>query len=91
MWLSSAVAAVTACAIIADVPQLQARDAFSPVNRFALQSDSVSKKTTSPSQYIRVADDYCNSRCDQQFKYCQYRAESRENCVRLLTKCRANC
>ena len=61
------VAAGTACAIIADVPQMQAKEAcFLVTHRFAPQSASVSEKTWSSSQYVRVADDYCNTRCDQQ-------------------------
>jgi hypothetical protein len=86
------VAAGMACAIIADEPQIQAKEAFFLLtHRLALQSASVSEETSSSSQYVRVADDYCNTRCEQQFKYCQYRAESPDHCVRVLTKCRANC
>lgn len=40
---------------------------------------------------IKVADDYCNSRCGQLFNYCQYRHESLAHCMRGLIKCRANC
>jgi hypothetical protein len=30
----------------------------------------------SPSKSIKLADDYCNTRCDQRFNYCRYRGES---------------
>ena len=86
------VAAGTAFAIIADVPQMQAKEAcFLVTHRFAPQSASVSEKTWSSSQYVRVADDYCNTRCDQQFNYCIYRGESVDTCSQRLVYCRRNC
>lgn len=42
-------------------------------------------------RFMRMADDYCNSRCNQRFDYCQYRRESSEHCTRELIRCRANC
>jgi len=40
---------------------------------------------------IKVADDYCNMRCDQQFNYCRFRDEPMERCVRRLATCRSRC
>jgi hypothetical protein len=39
----------------------------------------------------KLADDFCNARCDQHFNYCEYRGGSPEHCNRLLVRCRANC
>ena len=44
-----------------------------------------------PSARIRVADDYCTTRCYQQFKYCQYRRESFDDCGDRLKTCLARC
>jgi hypothetical protein len=51
----------------------------------------ISEKTTLPSKYIRLADDYCNSRCDQRFNYCRYHGESLDTCSQLLITCRKDC
>jgi hypothetical protein len=50
-----------------------------------------SDSSSSSSEYIKVADDYCNTQCDQQFNYCQYRGGSLDDCVERLRVCRAVC
>jgi len=45
----------------------------------------------SPSSDIRLADDYCNARCERQFDYCRYRNEPWDRCAYELAHCRARC
>jgi hypothetical protein len=52
---------------------------------------SKSTQGVSPVNEVKVADDYCNSRCEQQFNYCQYRGASLEHCTRALIICRKDC
>jgi hypothetical protein len=40
---------------------------------------------------IRVADDYCNTRCEREFNYCRYRNQPAELCDRRLVICRSRC
>src|SRR5690349_17354014 len=46
---------------------------------------SVSQKGVPPaSKAIRLADDYCNTRCDQKFNYCLYLGKSVDTCSEAL-------
>jgi len=84
------------CATIADVSPSRAQDLI-PIGYTSSPSCSVTQSACfsdsrwSSSAYIKVADDYCNTRCDQQFNYCQYRGESFDDCVDRLHACRAGC
>ncbi len=65
------------CATIADVSLSRAQDLMrigytSSPSYFVTHSACFSDSRSSPSTYIKVADDYCSTRCDQQFNYCQY-------------------
>ena len=55
------------------------------------QSACVSERTSPPSTHMRMADDYCTARCDQQFKYCQYRGQSADYCADQLKNCLSRC
>jgi hypothetical protein len=46
---------------------------------------------TSPPPRMRVADDYCTTRCDRQFKYCQYRGQPSDYCADRLKTCISRC
>jgi VIT family len=51
---------------------------------------SISEERPLP-RHNRVADDYCTTRCNQRFNYCQYRGESPDRCARKLIICRRDC
>ena len=84
------------CATIADASLSRAQDLIrigytSSPSCSVTHSTCFSDRRSSPSTHIRVADDYCTTRCDQRFKYCQYRGESFDYCVERLKTCRAGC
>ena len=56
-------------------------------------SSSLLDSNTSPRTIgtIKIADDYCNSRCIQRFNYCKYSGGSTDHCLYQLVHCRANC
>jgi len=83
--------ALAAGAIIVVIAPLQAKDGLQPGICPSGYCASVAQNAASPSGSVRLADDYCNARCEQQFNYCQYRGESRDHCARLLINCRRNC
>lgn len=62
-----------------------------PLAARGLDDTSVSKNMPSEGPSIRLADDYCNTRCNHQFEYCRYRGGSHDHCQRVLVTCRANC
>jgi hypothetical protein len=86
-----ALAAGATAAMIVVIAPLQAKDSFEPRDCSSIYCASITENATSPSGSLRLADDYCNTRCEQQFNYCQYRRESRDHCARLLINCRRNC
>jgi hypothetical protein len=86
-----ALAAGATAAMIVVIAPLQAKDSFQPRNCSSIYYASTAENDTSPSGSVRLADDYCNTRCVQQFNYCQYRGESRDHCARVLINCRRNC
>ncbi len=88
-FLALAVGAIGAMMVV--IAPLQAKDSFQPRDCSSIYCASIAENATSPSGSVRLADDYCNARCDQQFNYCQYRGESRDYCARLLINCRRNC
>jgi hypothetical protein len=79
-----ALAAGATAAMIVVIASLQAKDSFEPRDCSSIYCASITENATSPSGSLRLADDYCNTRCEQQFNYCQYRRESRDHCARLL-------
>jgi len=84
------------CATIADISLSRAQDLIR-IDWTSSPSCSVpynacfSDSRSSASAYIKVADDYCTTRCDQQFNYCQYRGRSFNYCEHRLRACRAGC
>jgi hypothetical protein len=86
-----ALAAGATAAMIVVMAPLQAKDSFQPRDCPSVYCASIVENATSSSGLVRLADDYCNTRCDQQFNYCQYRRESRDHCARWLINCRRNC
>jgi len=84
-------AAGVAGATIVVIAPLQAKDGSQPSSCSSGYCASVAPNAGSPSGSVRLADDYCNARCEQQFNYCQYRGESLDTCARLLINCRRNC
>jgi hypothetical protein len=86
-----ALAAGATAAMIVVIAPLQAKDSFEPRDCSSIYCASITENARSPSGSLRLADDYCNTRCEQQFNYCQYRRESRDHCARLLINCRRNC
>src|ERR1700733_948210 len=85
------------CATIADVSVSRAQDlvpighTLSPSCSVTQSCSCLSDSRSSSSTRIKVADDYCNTHCDQQFNYCQYRGGSVDDCVERLRVCRAAC
>jgi hypothetical protein len=84
------------CATLANVSLSRAKDLIptgytSSPSCSVTQSACFSDSKSSSSGYIKVADDYCNTQCDQQFNYCQYRGGSLNDCVERLRVCRAVC
>jgi hypothetical protein len=73
----------------AQSPYAQSAGRSKPSDHLLLHS--VPEEATLPSGDIRLADDYCNSRCDQQFNYCRYRGESLDRCFEQLITCRKDC
>jgi len=88
-WLARAAGMI--CTTVVVICPLQGKVSYQPRDCSPIYCASVADKTLSPSDSDRLADDYCNTRCDQQFNYCQYRGESRDYCARLLINCRRNC
>lgn len=62
---------------------------------YLLEQSSLSlpdAKTSSKNiRAMKIADDYCNSRCIQRFNYCRYSGGSEDRCLYQLVHCRANC
>jgi hypothetical protein len=89
-------AAGIGCATLAKVTVSPAQDLI-PIGHTLSPSCSVtqgacfSDSRSSSSTRIKVADDYCNTHCDQRFNYCQYRGGSLDDCVERLRVCRAAC
>jgi len=57
----------------------------------SVTSGCFSDSRSSLSADMKVADDYCNTRCDQQFNYCRYRDRPFDYCLDRLKTCRARC
>jgi hypothetical protein len=83
--------ALAAGAMTVVIAPLQAKDGLQPGGHSPSYGACAAENAASPSGSVRLADDYCNARCEQQFNYCQYRGESRDHCARLLINCRRNC
>lgn len=80
------------CTTRADISQSSAWTGYaSPPSCSAIDSACSFDGRWSLSKDIQVADDYCNTRCDQQFNYCRYRGDSLDRCNRRLATCRARC
>lgn len=81
------------CTAIADVSVSQAQDFgyISLPSCSATHSSCISDSTSFPSNNIKIADDYCHTRCEQKFNYCQYRSEPIDRCIDRLATCRARC
>jgi hypothetical protein len=98
MKTSFAVLLATAigCATVADASASRAQDfmriGYDPSPPCSVTGSACFSGRGSPSSaHIRVADDYCTTRCYQQFKYCQYRRESFDDCGDRLKTCLARC
>ncbi|MGA7912517.1 MAG: DUF2254 family protein [Candidatus Dormiibacterota bacterium] len=63
------------------------RSAWRPTTRSICVSDCRSL----PSNNIKIAYDYCHTRCEQKLNYCQYRSEAIDRCIHRLATCRARC
>jgi hypothetical protein len=59
--------------------------------KHSLNSLADSKARSAGIGNVKLADDYCNSRCVQRFNYCQYSGGSADHCIRQFVHCRANC
>jgi hypothetical protein len=60
-------------------------------NGHSLTSLADSKARSTDFGNIKLADDYCNSRCIRWFNYCRYSGGSADHCLYQLVQCRANC
>jgi len=86
-------AAGIAVAATAGVAWLPAQDVMRAnfASCSAISSACLSSYKSSPSDPVKLADDYCNTRCEQKFNYCQYRGETHEHCAAWLATCRSRC